>query len=51
MWFPFRVTAGVRKLAISVRIHQTFLRTVFVFFAKICRLECNTTSDWLNRTV
>ena len=23
----------------------------FVFFSKICTLECNTTSDWLNNTV
>ena len=34
-----------------VRIHQLFSRTFFVFFSKICNFECNTTSDWLNRTV
>ena len=34
-----------------VRIHQLFSRTFFVFFSKICNFECNTTTDWLNRTV
>ena len=34
-----------------VRIHQPFSRTFFVFVSKICKFECNTTSDWLNRTV
>ena len=34
-----------------VRIHQPFSRTFFVFVSKICKSECNTTSDWLNRTV
>ena len=33
------------------RIHQPFSRTFFVFVSKICKFECNTTSDWLNRTV
>ena len=32
-----------------VRIQQTFSRTIFVFFSTICKFECNTTSDWLNR--
>ena len=35
----------------TVRIHQPFSRTFFVFVHKICKFECNTTSDWLNRTV
>ena len=35
----------------SVCIHQPFSRTFFVFFSKVCKLECNTTSDWLNRMV
>ena len=34
-----------------VFIHQPFSRIFFVFFSKICKLECNTTSDWLNRMV
>ena len=34
-----------------VRIHHPFSRTFFVFVSKICKFECNTTSDWLNRTV
>ena len=34
-----------------VRIHQPFSRTFFVCFSKICKFECNTTSDWINRTV
>ena len=34
-----------------VRIHQPFSRTFFVFVSKNCKFECNTTSDWLNRTV
>ena len=29
------------------RIHQPVSRTFFVFFSKICKFECNTTSDWL----
>ena len=32
------------------RIHQRFSRTFFNFFFKICKLECNTTSDWLNQS-
>ena len=36
---------------IRVRIHQPFLRTFFFFFSKICKLKCNTTSDWLNHMV
>ena len=32
----------------GVRIQQP---TFFVFFYKICKLECNTTSDWLNHAV
>ena len=31
-----------------VRIHQPFSRMFFVFFSKICEVECNTTYDWLN---
>ena len=27
---------------------KPFSRKFFVFFSKICKLECNTTSDWLN---
>ena len=34
-----------------VRIHQPFSRTFFVFVSNICKLECNTNSDWLNRMV
>ena len=34
-----------------VRIHVPFSRTFCVFFSEICKLECNTTSDWLNRMV
>ena len=30
------------------RIHQQFSRTSYVFFIKICKLECKITSDWLN---
>ena len=36
---------------IRVRIHQPFSRTFFVFFSKICKFECDTASDWLNRMV
>ena len=36
---------------IRVCIYQQLSRTFFVFFSKICKLECNTTSDWLNRMV
>ena len=32
-------------------VHQPFLRTFFVVFSRICKLECNTTSDLPNRTV
>ena len=39
------------RLEFRVRIHQPFSRTFFVFVSKICKFECNTTSDWLNRTV
>ena len=34
-----------------VPILQPFSRPFFVFFSKIPRLECNTTSDWLNHPV
>ena len=37
--------------AFWVRVHQPFTRTFFVFFCKICKFECKTTSDWLNRMV
>ena len=33
------------------RIRQPFSTTFFVSFSNICKLECNTTSDWLNRMV
>ena len=33
-----------------VCIHQSFSRKFFVFFIKIYKLECNTTSNWLNCT-
>ena len=39
-----------RHVKTRVRIHQPFSRTFFVFVSKICKFECNTTSDWLNRT-
>ena len=35
------------KMKIWGRIHQPFSRTFFVFFSKICKFECKTTSDWL----
>ena len=45
-------TSDLTYLCVSwARIHQPFSRTVFVFFSKICKFECNTTSDWLNRMV
>ena len=34
-----------------VRIQQPFSRKFLVFFSKVCKCECNTTSDWLNHTV
>ena len=45
---------GLRAFGLNdnrVHIHQKFSKTFFVFFSKICKLECNTTSDWLNRMV
>ena len=30
--------------------NKPFSRTSFVFFSKIFKLECNTTSDWLNQS-
>ena len=36
-----------RRSKVRLRIHQTFSKTFFVFFRKICQSECNTTSDWL----
>ena len=33
----------------SIHIHQPFSRTFFVFFSKICKFECDTTFDWINR--
>ena len=36
------------KVKTRVCIHQPFSRTFFIFFSKICKLECNTTSDWQN---
>ena len=52
----YKVTADLIRVSKipterRVRIHQPFSRTLFVFFSKICKLECNTTSDWLNRVV
>ena len=35
----------------EARIHQPFSRTFFVFFSKICKFNCNTTSDWLKHWV
>ena len=34
-----------------VCIQQPFSRTFLAFLFKICKFECNTTSDWLNRMV
>ena len=39
------------SLDIWVGIHQPFLRTRFVFFSRLCKIERNVTSDWLNRMV
>ena len=36
---------------LRVRLYQPFSRTFFVVFSHICRLEYDTTSDWLNHTV
>ena len=32
-------------------IHQPISQTFVVFFSKICKFECNTTSDWLNHMI
>ena len=44
-------SAQISQTDSRARIHQPFSRTFFVFVSKICKFECNTTSDWLNRTV
>ena len=49
--WPSGEQCGSILYAFWVRIHQQFSRTFFVFFSKICKFECNTTSDWLNCTV
>ena len=36
---------------VRVHIHQPSSRTFFVFFAKVCKLECKTHSDWLDRMI
>ena len=45
------ILRNVEPVKSRLRIHQSFSRTFFVFLSKICKFECNTTSDWLNRTV
>ena len=32
----------------AVCIHKSFPRIFFVFFIKICKFKCSTTSDWLS---
>ena len=55
--FVYIVQKGVRNDSFKSNhlVHGTglaftkpFSRTSLVFFSKICKLECNTASDWLN---
>ena len=38
-------------LALKVALNPNTTNQPIVFFSKICKLECNTTPDWLNRMV
>ena len=48
MWEKEKMLVSKVASSISrVRIQQPF--PSIVFFFKVCRFECSTTSDWLNR--
>ena len=39
------------QTVVQGRYSPTILKRTLVFCCKICKFECNTTSDWLNRMV